>query len=193
MKLRRLLLVLLVLIAGLPVVAQENTLWKDGFTAGVGYGFNVRDIKTLDYKGVALSGGYRKFLYSGLFVMPEVSLYWQEYEYEGAPPGGSLATHSLNRFGIGADALLGVRIAVSGKVGIDLMAGPYIGWSFANNRSDYFYGDYDNFEVRGRFGIGMTVLNKIYVNVFYDAAKTKFTDNGRNRGNIMSVGIGYSF
>lgn len=163
MKLRRLLLVLLVLIAGLPVVAQENTLWKDGFTAGVGYGFNVRDIKTLDYKGVALSGGYRKFLYSGLFVMPEVSLYWQEYEYEGAPPGGSLATHSLNRFGIGADALLGVRIAVSGKVGIDLMAGPYIGWSFANNRSDYFYGDYDNFEVRGRFGIGMTVLNKIYV------------------------------
>lgn len=61
MKLRRLLLVLLVLIAGLPVVAQENTLWKDGFTAGVGYGFNVRDIKTLDYKGVALSGAIVSF------------------------------------------------------------------------------------------------------------------------------------
>ena len=193
MKLRRLLLVLLVLIAGLPVVAQENTLWKDGFTAGVGYGFNVRDIKTLDYKGVALSGGYRKFLYSGLFVMPEVSLYWQEYEYEGAPPGGSLATHSLNRFGIGADALLGIRISIAEKVGIDLMGGPYINWSFVNSGEDYDKKS-DSFEIRGRFGAGVSILDKVYVNAFYDVAKKVIgVGYDNNRGNIVTVGVGYTF
>ena len=71
----------------------------------------------------------------------------------------------------------------------------FIGWSFANKEDGFSY-DYDNFEVRGRFGVGISVLDKIYVNAFYDVCKKKFIDDNsyhNNRGNIVTVGIGYTF
>ena len=135
----------------LPVAAQKSAVWRDSFNAGVNYSLNVGEAD-IDYNGVAINAGYRKFLYGGLFVMPEVSLYWQQYKYEYTavydyapyPPGSGIETpphqnyserrkESLDRFGIGADALVGIRVSIVEKVGIDLMAGPYIGWSFANN------------------------------------------------------------
>ena len=193
----------------LPVAAQVNALWRDAFTAGVNYSFNVRSIKDLDYNGVAVGGGYRKFLYWGLFVMPEVSLYWQKYDwsqlvsYDAAANSQSsyepfYLDNALNRFGVAADVLVGVRIPIKDKVGIDLMAGPYIGWSFANNEDSGFsnYSSYDDFEVRCRFSAGVSILDKFTVTVSYDAGKTKFIDipiGAENRGNIMSVGVGYTF
>lgn len=118
---KRIVLMLLGVAMSLPAVAQENALWNDAFNISANYSFNVRSVKKdLDYKGVALSGGYRKFLYWGLFVMPEVSLYWQRYQwsylgtsYEGGyienmPP--YFEENSLNRFGAAADVMLGVRV-----------------------------------------------------------------------------------
>ena len=86
---------------------------------------------TIDYNGVAINASYRKFLYWGLFVMPEVSLYWQQYKYEYTvpydyapyPPGSGIETpppqkspehrkDALDRFGIGADALVGIRVSI---------------------------------------------------------------------------------
>ena len=190
----------------LPVMAQKrSSLWNDTFNAGVSYSTNVLNEKTIDYRG-ALNFGYRKFLYYGLFVMPEASLYWQKYDCTTErvsspyPPDfgdqdSKAEKDKLNRVGLGIDALLGIRISMAEKVGIDLMAGPYIGWSFANKEDGFSY-DYDNFEVRGRFGVGISVLDKIYVNAFYDVCKKKFIDDNsyhNNRGNIVTVGIGYTF
>ena len=138
--------------------------------------------------------------------MPEASLYWQKYDCTTErvsspypPDFGDQDTKAekdkLNRVGLGIDALLGIRISMAEKVGIDLMAGPHIGWSFANKEDGFSY-DYDNFEVRGRFGVGISVLDKIYVNAFYDVCKKKFIDDNsyhNNRGNIVTVGIGYTF
>lgn len=197
---KRVFLALLVVVMGMPAMAQENALWRDAFTAGVNYSFNVRDIKEMDYQGVALNGGYRKFLYWGLFVMPEVSLYWQQYDYVpnvdcSIGPGipCNIGNEKLNRFGIGADALLGVRIPIAEKVGIDLMAGPYINWSFVNSGKDYDKKS-DSFEIRGRFGLGVSILDKVSVNAFYDVAKTEIgVGYDKNRGNIVTVGVGYTF
>ena len=211
---RRIGLILLGMAMCLPVAAQKSVVWRDSFNAGVNYSLNVGEAD-IDYNGVAINAGYRKFLYWGLFVMPEVSLYWQQYKYEYTavydyapyPPGSGIETpphqnyserrkESLDRFGIGADALVGIRVSIVEKVGIDLMAGPYIGWSFANN-VDGFDGEFDNFEVRGRFGVGVSVLDKVYVNAFYDVGKKKFIKEGNwnynNRGNIVTVGVGYTF
>ena len=206
MLMKRVFLALLVVVMGMPAMAQENALWRNAFTAGVSYGFNVRDAD-MDFNGVAINGGYRKFLYCGLFVMPEVSLYWQKYDWETvkyivAETTGAMANSpmriedkSIDRFGVGADVLLGVRIPVKEKVGIDLMVGPYIEYSFAGNDDREIY-DYDNFEIRCRFAVGISVLDKISVTATYDVGKTKFMDYHSDkgyRGNIMSVGLGYTF
>ena len=201
---KRIILILIGAAMCLPVAAQKSRLWNDSFNAGVSYSTNVLNEKEMDYKGVALNFGYRKFLYYGLFVMPEASIYWQKYDYfpevDAVTPPGIMHSapkekSKLNRAGLGIDALVGIRISMAEKVGIDLMAGPYIGWSFANKEDGFSY-DYDNFEVRGRFGVGISVLDKIYVNAFYDVCKKKFIDDNsyhNNRGNIVTVGIGYTF
>ena len=186
---KRIILILMGVAMCLPVAAQERSrLWNDSFNAGVSYSTNVLNEKEMDYRGVALNFGYRKFLYYGLFVMPEASIYWQKYDYfpevDAVTPPGIMH-------------LLGVRISMAEKVGIDLMAGPYIGWSFVNKEDYFFDEDYDNFEVRGRFGVGVSVLDKVYVNAFYDVGKKKFIKEGslyhNNRGNIVTVGVGYTF
>ncbi len=79
------------------------------------------------------------------------------------------------------------------------MVGPYIGWSFANNEDDGFSynSDYDNFEVRCRFSVGVSILDKFTVTASYDAGKNRFMrpaqENTENRGNIMTIGVGYTF
>ena len=111
---------------------KRSSLWNDTFNAGVSYSTNVLNEKTIDYRGGALNFGYRKFLYYGLFVMPEASLYWQKYDCTTErvsspypPDFGDQDTKSekdkLNRVGLGIDALLGIRISMAEKVGIDLM------------------------------------------------------------------------
>lgn len=204
---KRIILMLIGVAMCLPVAAQERSrLWNDSFNAGVSYSTNVLNEKTMNYRGVSLNFGYRKFLYYGLFVMPEASIYWQKYdcfsELNAATPPGIMHSapkekSKLNRVGLGIDALLGIRISMAEKVGIDLMAGPYIGWSFVNKEEHYFDEDYDNFEIRGRFGVGISVLDKVYVNAFYDVGKKKFINEGNfyhnNRGNIVTVGVGYTF
>lgn len=198
---RRIILILIGVAMCLPVAAQERSrLWNDSFNAGMSYSTNVLNEKEMDYRGVALNFGYRKFLYYGLFVMPEASLYWQQYDYFpnvfcaiGPDIPGCGGREKLNRFGIGADALLGIRISIAEKVGIDLMGGPYINWSFVNSGEDYDKKS-DSFEIRGRFGAGVSILDKVYVNAFYDVAKKVIgVGYDNNRGNIVTVGVGYTF
>ena len=48
----------------LPVAAQKSAVWRDSFNAGVNYSLNVGEAD-IDYNGVAINAGYRKFLYGG--------------------------------------------------------------------------------------------------------------------------------
>ena len=70
---KRIGLILLGAAMCLPVAAQKSAVWRDSFNAGVNYSLNVGEAD-IDYNGVAINASYRKFLYWGLFVMPEVSL-----------------------------------------------------------------------------------------------------------------------
>ena len=67
---KRIILILMGVAMCLPVAAQERSrLWNDSFNAGVSYSTNVLNEKEMDYRGVALNFGYRKFLYYGLLIV----------------------------------------------------------------------------------------------------------------------------
>ncbi len=196
---KKLILLLSVMAMALPTTAQENKLWRDSWNINAHYAFETQN-KYMDFHGVAISAGYRKFLYWGLFVMPEVSLHYQYYDATrtalviGSSP--SRVDCTIDRYGLGLDAILGVRIPIAEKVGIDLMTGPYIGYSPIKTESWYLNKEsLRDFEFRWRFGIGVSVLDKVSVSAYYDLVNDKLRkdDETTARSDIFSIGIGYTF
>ena len=196
---KKFLLLLFVAAMALPMTAQENKLWRDSWNINAHYGFETQS-DYMDFNSATVSAGYRKFLYWGLFVMPEVSLHYQYYDATrtalvvGSSPANVDCT--IDRFGLGLDALLGVRIPIMEKVGIDLMTGPYIGYSPIKTESWYLDKEsLRDFEFRWRFGIGVSVLDKVSVSAYYDLVSDKLCkdDETTARSDIFSIGIGYTF
>lgn len=196
---KKFLLLLFVAAMALPMTAQENKLWRDSWNINAHYAFETQS-EYMDFRGATISAGYRKFLYQGLFVMPEVLLHYQNYDatrtarVEGGSP--SRVDCTIDRFGLGLDALLGVRIPIMEKVGIDLMTGPYIGYSPIKTESWYLDKEsLRDFEFRWRFGIGVSVLDKVSVSAYYDLVSDKLCkdDETTARSDIFSIGIGYTF
>lgn len=196
---KKFLLLLFVAAMALPMTAQENKLWRDSWNINAHYGFETQS-DYMDFNSATVSAGYRKFLYWGLFVMPEVSLHYQYYDatrtarVEGGSP--SRVDCTIDRYGLGLDAMLGVRIPIAEKVGIDLMTGPYIGYSPIKTESWYLDKEsLRDFEFRWRFGIGVSVLDKVSVSAYYDLVSDKLRkdDETTARSDIFSIGIGYTF
>ena len=196
---KKFLLLLFVAAMALPMTAQENKLWRDSWNINAHYAFETQS-EYMDFRGAPISAGYRKFLYQGLFVMPEVLLHYQNYDatrtarVEGGSP--SRVDCTIDRYGLGLDALLGVRIPIMEKVGIDLMTGPYIGYSPIKTESWYLDKEsLRDFEFRWRFGIGVSVLDKVSVSAYYDLVSDKLCkdDETTARSDIFSIGIGYTF
>lgn len=196
---KKFLLLLFVAAMALPMTAQENKLWRDSWNINAHYGFETQS-DYMDFNSATVSAGYRKFLYWGLFVMPEVSLHYQYYDATrtalvvGSSP--SRVDCTIDRYGLGLDALLGVRIPIMEKVGIDLMTGPYIGYSPIKTESWYLDKEsLRDFEFRWRFGIGVSVLDKVSVSAYYDLVSDKLRkdDETTARSDIFSIGIGYTF
>lgn len=201
------ILLLLITMMALPITAQNNTLWNDGISVGVSYGFNLGKRNLYNdyaYKSATVTAGYRKFLYKGFFVMPELSLNYQQYNNHISWDANNIYSSQklpekgkLNRAGIGIDALVGIRIPIVEKVGIDLMTGPYGGYSFVNNADEYFpSGNLYEFEFRWRFGLGISIFDKYSITATYDLIRPELGTGileFYKRRDIFSIGVGYTF
>ncbi len=136
--------------------------------------------------------------------MPELSLNYQQYNNHISWDANNIYSSQklpdkgkLNRAGIGIDALVGIRIPIVEKVGIDLMTGPYGGYSFVNNADEYFpSGNLYEFEFRWRFGLGISIFDKYSITATYDLIRPELGTGileFYKRRDIFSIGVGYTF
>lgn len=199
---KKTILLLLLVITTWPLAAQESKLWRDSYNIGVSYGLDLQN-KDYGYDSFSATFGYRKFLYWGLFIMPEASLYYQKYDFSKAIDvvGNSTSGRTkedkfnLHRFGLNLDAMIGVRVNAFDKIGIDLITGPYLGYTFADK---YDWGIPEGcykWEFRWRLGIGISIQDKVSITTSYDFVNNKLYKEPSlyRRGNILSIGIGYTF
>ncbi len=188
-----------VLVAGLTVaVAQHN----NHFTVDLNFNKSIKGDdgyaeKELDFWGISATGGYRFYLIKGLYITPEVTLYYEKHknqhvsEWTNIDGGHNEIINSDERdwtseAGLGLGGMMGYNLKCDNLRRIDIFTGPYFDCSFVQkdesiNRPSF----------KWRFGAAFSI-SRIYIKGSFDLALTNLMDN-LGEANSYSVGIGYHF
>ncbi|HIU39266.1 MAG TPA: outer membrane beta-barrel protein [Candidatus Limisoma intestinavium] len=211
---KNILLLSMSLLATTTAMAGEP--WQNGFSVGVEGNFSITnsDNSNLnnaeafnDFKGTAISGSYTAFLAKGLFVRPQISVYYEDHDAVKGLALGGLSPETIDlhasETGVGFAVFAGYRIP-AGKLSVDLFTGPY--YSIAIDQHEtyerLYAGDsaptvshdmnqFNTSSLRWRFGVGLNVW-RLTISASFDIGVLKIDSNLRE-SNVAGVGIGYNF
>lgn len=197
------------IMAALPGMGQEH--WRSGFTVGVSGDFTVDSGKdSFDWQkfwGTTVSGGYKWYAVKGLFVKPEVTLGYENHdfntpEWDGAsdPYPHGRVTHSTE-VTLGVAATAGYTIPASWLIRYSIMTGPRYNYGInqheKTDKDRHNINRYSRSSLRWRFGFGVEIW-RISVWGAYDIGLLKEKEieydfiNAREQ-NVVSVGLDYKF
>lgn len=195
-------------------VAQER--WESHFMAGASAGFTVGSKSNdklshreyADYWGTSITGGYKWFVHKGLFILPELSFYYENHDAAGIDGVGASAVDGsmhASETGFALDAMVGYSIPCSKNNSIDFMTGPYFACAFDQHDTTKITridGTTESFHItdlanttsfRWRFALGVNVW-RMTVKAAYDVSVTdlKTGYDGREH-HVLSLGVAYNF
>ena len=209
---RRIILIAAIGLLALQAAAGEP--WQNGFSVGVEGNFALYDEKETvfnDFKGTTVSGSYTAFLAKGLFVKPQISVYYESHSTEAGYWDGvfpETIDHHASETGMGFAVFAGYRIP-AGQLSVDLLTGPCYSiaidqhetyeYQFTGKPSStvsHYMDQYNRSSLRWRFGLGLNVW-RLTVGAYFDLSmlkieNTPWSQNDRE-SNVVSVGIGYNF
>ena len=206
------------LLAATTAMAGEP--WQNGFSVGVEGNFSITnsDNSNLnnaeafnDFKGTAISGSYTAFLAKGLFVRPQISVYYEDHDAVKGLALGGLSPETIDlhasETGVGFAVFAGYRIP-AGQLSVDLLTGPYYSvaidqhetyeYQFAGKPSSavsHYMDQYNKSSLRWRFGLGLNVW-RLTVGASFDLGLLKVRPDREysdRESKVVSVGIGYNF
>ena len=195
---KRILTFVLVIVAGLSVAVAQRS---NHFTVDLNFNKSIKgddgyEQKQLDFWGISVTGGYRFYLIKGLYITPEVTLYYENHRHEHIYEyirGSSKQTISYadernrtSEAGIGLGGMLGCNLICSDIHSIDIFTGPYFDCSFVQ-KDDLI----NHPSCKWRFGAAFT-FSRIYIKGAFDLSLTNLMDN-IGESNSFTVGIGYHF
>lgn len=190
------------------------------FTADVDYNWSVGDFNNeygyrgLDFWGIAATGGYRFYMIDGLYISPQVSLYYENHKLDRIYrdiPWGIDATRSVSinpdegeeisnkskshsyEIGFGLGGMVGYNIICGKYRSIDFFTGPYFNCAFKQEEvyKGLKCGLYNKPSMRWRFGVAFNFW-RIAVKGSFDLSLTNQYEN-LGEANVVNVGIGYHF
>ena len=199
----------------LALQAAAGEPWQNGFSVGVEGNFALYDEKETvfnDFKGTTVSGSYTAFLAKGLFVKPQISVYYESHStetgYWDGGPAPETIDHHASETGIGFAVFAGYRIP-AGQLSVDLLTGPCYSiaidqhetyeYQFTGKPSStvsHYMDQYNRSSLRWRFGLGLNVW-RLTVGAYFDLSMLKIENTpwsqNERESNVVSVGIDYNF
>ena len=210
---RRIIMIAAMGLLALQAAAGEP--WQNGFSVGVEGNFALYDEKETvfnDFKGPTVSGSYTAFLAKGLFVKPQISVYYESHStetgYWDGGPAPETIDHHASETGIGFAVFAGYRIP-AGQLSVDLLTGPCYSiaidqhetyeYQFTGKPSStvsHYMDQYNRSSLRWRFGLGLNVW-RLTVGAYFDLSMLKIENTpwsqNERESNVVSVGIDYNF
>ena len=209
---KRIIMIAAMGLLALQAAAREP--WRNGFSVGVEGNFSLYDEKETvfnDFKGTTVSGSYTAFLAKGLFVRPQISVYYEDHDAVKGLALGGLSPETIDlhasETGVGFAVFAGYRIP-AGQLSVDLLTGPYYSvaidqhetyeYQFAGKPSStvsHYMDQYNKSSLRWRFGLGLNVW-RLTVGASFDLGLLKVRPDREysdRESKVVSVGIGYNF
>ena len=200
----------IILIAAMGLLALQAAAgepWQNGFSVGVEGNFSLanyesmsKDVAFNDFWGTTVSGSYTAFHWKGLFVRPELSMYYERHAIEMLLGGSYADRDHVAEMGFGIALFGGYRVPLGAKTSFDLLTGPY--YTIAVNQhetngDDHEFNLYNKSSLRWRFGVGLNV-RRLTIGASFDLGLLKIggfssSHSDDRESNVVSVGIGYNF
>ena len=190
------------------MVAQDH--WRNHFGVEASGNFTVGKDNVGEFsrfRGVTVGGNYKWFLVKGLFLRPELTVYYENHDESILDFSGEMEEHynqardgsgnHSTEVGIGLATMIGYRIPVSKLISYDFFTGPY--YSVALDQHETLYGrhyinEYNRSSLRWRVGVGVNVW-RIKVGASFDWSllklDRKYSDDREN--NVVNISLGYNF
>ena len=187
-------------------IMSAQSVYKSGFTVSAGADFSVNQQEfhpEIEFWGTTIAGGYKFMLYKGLFVQPELSLYYENHkltQYLGGYPEPGTGTPRKNEgshsseFGFGLSAIAGYSFNCYKSNTLDLFTGPIFNCALEQHENLGGHRISDNFNAIGwRWQLGARLnINHISVKVAYNWGLSNLNKYAAE-SDVVSVGVGYNF
>lgn len=193
---KRVIFIVLGLLLAMPgAMAFEPR--KDGYVMSVNanFGLKVNEFGAPDeskYWGLTLTGGYRKYMVRGLYLQPQVSVFFEDHSQFAAYfdyPGSGDVDIYIRRGGLGIGGQAGYTLLASEGNSLEFSTGPYLNCSIFQKQK--FGTDLRRLSLRWRFGLAY-FIGRVGIQATFDLSMLHIVEGYRD-ANVLSGGLVYRF